>query len=272
MPATTAEPAKILETIGLVVTPFATLTGLLYYFGWVRTNAIFAHYGIDANLLGYSPQDYLLRSAGVAFRPCAALLLAAGAALLAYRVISRASAGGWAHRRIVLADVAVLALLILVPSVGVLLGAVRTGTPLLAAAGIVAGSLLLEFAATGWPIAGDRRPERLIRRAVVAGAVVVGLFWSFAIHAQQTGERVAGSLRMSNAVVFSADDLALSGPGVTATKVAGDSAYPYRYAGLRLFIYRNGRWFLLPAGWRGDNAAAAIILPDSDKIRVELRP
>jgi len=60
-----------------VVTPFATLTGLLYYFGWVRTNAIYSHFGIDANLLAYSLQDYLVRSAGVAFRPCAAALLGA---------------------------------------------------------------------------------------------------------------------------------------------------------------------------------------------------
>jgi len=80
---------KVLEYVGLVIAPFATLTGLLYYFGWVRTNALFGYFGIDANLLSYTTQDYLVRSVGVAFRPCAALLAGAALALAAYRLIAR---------------------------------------------------------------------------------------------------------------------------------------------------------------------------------------
>ena len=99
----------------------------------------------------------------------------------------------------------------------------------------------------------------------------------FRIYAQQTGERVAAVLAtdpasMSNAVVFSKDDLGLTGSGITMTKGTEGAALPYRYAGLRLFVHRNERWFLLPVQWRRDNQSSAIILPDSDDIRVELRP
>lgn len=253
-----------------MVAPFATLTGLLYYFGWVRTNAIFGYFGIDANLLAYSPQDYLLRSAGVAFRPCAALLLGAAAAVLVHGLLRRAGS------RVLLADVIVTGVLLIIPGVVVLFGWWRLDDPLPAAAGLVFGAVLVEIGATLWP-ARPSPAERALRRATVAGAVVIGLFWSFAVHAAQTGERVARALatdpaRMSNAVVLSRKDLALSGPGVTTAKGAATGAYPYRYEGLRLFVHRDGRWFLLPAGWRRDNGARTFIVADTDDIRVEVRP
>jgi hypothetical protein len=266
---------RIVELVALVIAPFTTLTGLLYYFGWVRTNAIFGYFGIDANLLAYSPQDYLLRSVGVAFRPCAALLLGSSAVVLLYGLLRRADRRTVWHHRIVLTDVALIGLLLIAPSIAVLFGWLRTDTPLPAAVGLVAGAVLLEVGATFWEPDRPSRPERALRRATVAGAVIIGLFWSVAIYAQQTGERVAQSFAanpasMPNAVIFSRKNLALSGPGVTMTKTTAE--YPYRYAGLRLFIHRNNRWFLLPDGWRKDNGAAAYILTDSGDLRVELHP
>ncbi|BBH69869.1 hypothetical protein ACTI_65540 [Actinoplanes sp. OR16] len=266
---------RIVETAGLVVAPFATLTGLLYYFGWVRTNAIFSEFGIDANLLGYSAQDYLLRSAGVAFRPCAALLIGATAVLLTHRLVARAVAIDARLRPVVLAEVGAFAVLLLVPGISVLFGEAHYLTPIAAATALIAGALLLEIAVTQW--AASTRPELMMRRGLVAGVVVVGLFWAFSTYAQQTGDRVARDLSrnlgvMANAVVFSAEDLSVGGPGVVRTDLGEQSAYRYRYAGLRLLVYRNDRWFLLPSGWTGDPAARAIVLPDRETLRVELRP
>ena len=66
---------SILETVGRIIAPITVITALLYYFGWVRTGAVFGRFGVDQRVLAYSVDDYLLRSAGVAFRPFAFLLL-----------------------------------------------------------------------------------------------------------------------------------------------------------------------------------------------------
>jgi hypothetical protein len=289
----TAGLFRVLEMVGLVVAPFATLTGLLYYFGWVRTNAIFDRFGIDANLLGYTTQDYLLRSAGVAFRPCAAVLLGASVLLVTHRLLARAVARDPRLRGPVLAEVIGFALLLLVPGGAVLFG--RAGpllSPLAAAVALLSGVLLLESAATLWAQAGlpagargrspaeapdGGRAERLIRRGIVAGVAIVGLFWAFSVYAQQTGERLAAALSsnpgaLAGAVVLSKEDLAISGPGVERSDLGKDVAYRYRFSGLRLLVYRNDRWFLLPAGWKGDTTARSIVLPDGAALRVELRP
>ena len=71
----------ILETIAGVLAPITVITGLLYYFGWVRTAAIFSHFGVDQRILAYSIEDYLLRSAGVAFRPLAFVLIGVATSL-----------------------------------------------------------------------------------------------------------------------------------------------------------------------------------------------
>ncbi|MCA1708568.1 MAG: hypothetical protein LC808_36940, partial [Actinobacteria bacterium] len=57
----------ILELIGAIIAPTALITGLLYYFGWARTQAIFAYFGVDTSLVEYSPSDYVLRSSTVTF-------------------------------------------------------------------------------------------------------------------------------------------------------------------------------------------------------------
>ncbi|WP_436533004.1 hypothetical protein [Actinoplanes sp. HUAS TT8] len=254
--------------MGLVIAPFATLTGLLFYFGWVRTNAIFGYFGIDSNLLAFTPQDYLLRSVGVAFRPCAALLGLIAAGLVAFVLLRRI-----ASQQAALIEVALAGAVFTTTGAAVLFGWTQVSQPIAAAISLIAGAVLIESAATVW----SAKTFAALRRGAVAGTVTISLFWSFAIYAQQTGERVAQSIAntpssRSTAVVFSKVDLGLAGPGVTMTKAATTAAFPYRYDGLRLYIYRDKRWFLLPVGWRRDNSATAIILPDSGDIRVELRP
>jgi hypothetical protein len=72
--------------------------------------------------------------------------------------------------------------------------------------------------------------------------------------------------------VLSSKDLALTGLGIVLVKNPAKVEFPYRYSGLRLLIFRDKRWFLLPAQWRSGAVASAIILTDSDQIRVELSP
>src|SRR6267143_7302776 len=65
----------MLQTVGLVVAPVTLLTALLYYFGWIRSNSLWLYFGVDQSALGFSVQDYLVRSIGAIFAPLGGLLI-----------------------------------------------------------------------------------------------------------------------------------------------------------------------------------------------------
>jgi hypothetical protein len=75
-----------------VLAPTTVITALLFYFGWARTNALFGRLGIDQCALGFTVQDYLLRSVNSTFRPLSVVLLAATAGLSVHIALSRALA------------------------------------------------------------------------------------------------------------------------------------------------------------------------------------
>src|SRR3954453_23501261 len=59
-----------------VIAPVTLLSALAYYFGRQYVSARSSYFGIDATLLGFSTQDYLVRSADALFIPLGALALA----------------------------------------------------------------------------------------------------------------------------------------------------------------------------------------------------
>ena len=67
--AATRDVRGALELFGLVIAPTTIITALAFYFGWTLTNARASYFGIDASALGFSTQDYLLRSADALFVP-----------------------------------------------------------------------------------------------------------------------------------------------------------------------------------------------------------
>jgi len=73
----------VLETATLVLAPTTVITALLFYFGWAQTSALFGRLGIDQSALGFTVQDYMLRSVNSTFRPLSVVLLAAVAGLSA---------------------------------------------------------------------------------------------------------------------------------------------------------------------------------------------
>jgi hypothetical protein len=58
-----------LTTAGTITSQTVLITGLLYYFGWVRAQATAGYFGLDTSLIGYTTTDYLLRSVSVTFTP-----------------------------------------------------------------------------------------------------------------------------------------------------------------------------------------------------------
>jgi hypothetical protein len=66
------------------------LTALAFYFGWTFTDARSRYFDIDSSALGFSTQDYVLRSTGAIFLPLGAILVLALIAAWVHELTSRA--------------------------------------------------------------------------------------------------------------------------------------------------------------------------------------
>jgi hypothetical protein len=279
----------VLETATLVIAPTTVITALLFYFGWAQTNALFARLGIDQSALGFTVQDYMLRSVNSTFRPMSVVLLAAVAGLSAHVAVTRAVAtpgrAGLAGRLWPVAMV--VGGLLLLAGLSGLWGLVRyrvdfpvVPLSLGAGLGLLAWGVYLRGQAPGRREATAAVPRALLaaRRTVVVIFVLVMLFWSVAVYAQARGVREAAGAaaaisRRPDVTVYSAKRLHLEGPTIRETELGGpDAAYRFRYTGLKLVVRSGGKWFLLPAGWTPSNRGAALLLPDTDDLRVEFVP
>ena len=119
---------------------------------------------------------------------------------------------------------------------------------------------------------------RTARLIVLAGLLLVAIFWCVAGYAQQRGRVAAQAFErslptQSRAVVYSREPLLLSGRGVVVDRMTEPKAkYAYRYSGLRVLAHSGDRWLLVPAGWKRTESTV-MILPDlADDIRVDLAP
>jgi hypothetical protein len=83
-------------------------------------------------------------------------------------------------------------------------------------------------------------------------------------------ERITGDLgQLVSVTVYSPKNLEITAPGVTVSTFGRtDSAYRYRYAGLRLLQRSGGKYFLLPDGWT-PASRQVIALPDDGTLRME---
>jgi hypothetical protein len=178
--------------------------------------------------------------------------------------------------------------------VGIVLGAVGAaglyGEPLglLSPISLAVSALLLEYALWTIDRYGASFPARVtasvrvsvgLRRGLLTALVLIAVFWAVTHLAQARGTMNArlaemSLRRQSQAVVYSEKELHLPGPGVGVVVIEGeDGGYRFRYNGLRPLIYANGRWLLLPVGWKHDNDSTVIILQDDPgKVRVDLAP
>jgi hypothetical protein len=77
----------VVEFVSRVLAPAGVLTAVLYYFGYVREQALFAYFGIDLGSLDFSTADYLVRSAGTLFFSLATLLVVAVMAVASHYVL-----------------------------------------------------------------------------------------------------------------------------------------------------------------------------------------
>lgn len=271
-----------LGLIGSIIAPTSVLTGLALYFGWVRTSAIFAQFGIDQSHLKLSAQDYLLRSAGVLFRPIVLLLASVTVGLLCLAVIER-QAGRLRRgkpRCIFLIASSVIGGGLIVTTI---LGLRGDAPPLLAAMSLGLAAFVLYCAVCVVDTEVDNGKRRWTRNqwsfATLAGtSSIVSLFWATAVYAQQSGSAYGTYIARTpdsrpSVVLYSRSPLHLEQAGIVEKHLPGTTdSLNYRYTGYRLLIYANDRWFLISRAQPYSGKSSTLVLMDDDSIRVVVAP
>lgn len=338
----------ILEIVGTVIGPAALVTGLLYYFGWVRTHAIFSYFGVDNRLIEYSPSDYVLRSSAITFDAVirvafiALILVGFHRFMVAWIFdLSDKSRVQWRTIQsfaavaqvigVVLAGIVILAVLspdevgrplglivplLLIMSVALLgyvthirsvyLSALARTHRDAPAGGITnqeaergedkdipAGSADQPYVETS---VAQRRGEQLLgtfkringmwsssqvapysraRALILLTLGLVGILWAVSLYAYQVGAetatRVAADLPNQSAIVlYSAERIAIDGPGVNVTEITQPgSKYHYQYSGLRWLTRSADTYLLLPRYWqRGRDQV--FVIRDDGSIRIDV--
>lgn len=274
---------RLFQAVSKLGVGVSLLTALLVYFGWVRAGAQAREMGLDANLFGYTTQDYLLLSIGSLY---VQLLWIAVAVLggiwldrrLRERVEARARRSGsapvarWARR-------GTWFFIGLAVAVRLLGGAVPEEE-----AWVIPFAMALCVLAAAWAAGLRRRvtarderptaPERpLLRSFALLSVVALLVFWGTSSVAEAMGRALAHDLEeelgtMPRTVVYSEKPLHIGLPGVRAEELGGPDDPLHRYDGLRLLTLRGGRYFLLPEQWTVAGSTV-LVLPDDDSVRLE---
>lgn len=282
----------VLAVMGKATSQSAATSAVLFYFGWVRTHALFAYFGIDPTLISYSTTDYLLRSVNVAFPPligaaCVALALLGVHHVVVLRVLER-SKNGRARRtlRWVILMVRVLATMLITVGIAGVFFPEQVWAPL----GIVlpllliASSIVLGYAThlqSRYPdLLGRTRtcsqtPSFRLQRTALLALGLLASLWAVTLYANNHGAQtaIAWAARLPaepTAVIYSTDRISLFGPGVQVAEVdQPGTKYHYQYSGMRLLARSNDKLLLLPVGWQ-HGRDTIFLIRDDNSIRVEL--
>jgi hypothetical protein len=264
---------KAMRLIAAIGSPIAIATGLLFYFGWVRASVQAKQLGYDTAILDWSVQDYILRSILVLFIPL--MLLIALMLLLT-----------WLHQRLVLPMADAGRLAAWVPRA--LRGAWLLWVPVAVALSVVAvplSGITVAMAVTAsllCALYGDVLERRLTGRTRTSSTAKVlllllltlAVFWDVERLANVVGEGYATQItanpgQLLAVTVYSPKSLEIHVPGVVETTLGtSESAYRYRYDGLRLVQRSGDRYLLMSEHWDA-RANRIIVLHETDAIRME---
>jgi hypothetical protein len=265
-----------LQILGAVIAPSSLITALSFYFGKVRTDTYFDYLGIDRSMLNFTTQDYLLRSTDVLFIPLGALL-SVGVLILWTHCLVEGHLSK--HPRVL--QYVTRGLVVLgggLFAIGAV-NASRQGLPfptpfLFAQLSLGVGVALVAYALR---LRGKRLRGWIstVYGTLIGLLILLSLFSTTAEYAAALGtgraqEFAAGLFDRPAVVVYSKDRLHIEAPGVVETTLEGvDSAYRYRYTGLRSLLRSGGNYFLLPALWSYTNDGVTVILPETTSIRLQ---
>ena len=294
------DPTKSLRAtfkgIGTVVAPTSAVTALLYYFGWTRTSIQATELGLDDSLLGYSTQDYLLRSMSSMLAPLVLGLVATLAALGFHTLVM-----GWARRQTPVGDdppaephprrllgrlVAGLAAAGVV-ALGLGLAGTRVrrpshemyvASPVCVTVGIVlvvyTANLYRRFFVARDPLAtkGPLEGYNVLVTSTIVMLLLLSMFWNVSHYALVKGRTLAATVeaampRKPGVIVYSEKRLYLQAPVVETRLEPENAAYNYAYSGLKLLFRADGKYFLRPSD---PGSRVNIVIPDGLDIRLEL--
>lgn len=269
-----------------VFPPLSLVVALLVYFAQVRESAYARALGFNSSLLEEaSIPAYLVDSAGAVFFP----LLVAVIGLLAWLVVDvvlRRWARAPTHVQVISrvswvlplsGTILVLASLLIrklssaaQPYISLALPFLFTLAVLAAAYGASLRRLIAQDASRE-----GHSSHRWAINGLTGLLVTLLLFWGVDGFAQAVGrghaQRVIEKPNQytRSIVLYSAQDLHLDPPTVTKQKLPGDdqSAYGYRYEGLRLVLVNDDHYFLIGKTWRSRNGT--IIALPRDGVRIE---
>jgi hypothetical protein len=263
--------------VAQVVGNSSLLTAVLIYMGWAYENSLLTHFQVSALSLSIGTAEYVLKGLVPLFQSHAVfgaavivvvLTLVPHGATSARRFLPRQIPGPLSlisKHRLMLGGIVLVAVTVPLAWLGEPTDSPGMFWILLALLG--AGCLI-----TAWPARRGNPGSFTYPLAVVVAAICT--LWVAGDYAGNLGTSAAISFARSLAnrtavTVYSAQSLAISGPGVNCKPTTPAAQYHYRCTGLRLLYAQSGTYYLLPAGWAGPQSPT-YILDDSNQVRIEL--
>lgn len=274
IPPAESPPLAVWRLVSTVVAPATLLGAVLFYFGYVSARAQFAYFGVDVDTLGFSTQEFVMRSPQPLLVPVLAMLLAAAATTWA---------AAETNRRLGAADPATVDRAAR-SATRVALGLIALGLALLAAYPLLGGRelyplvtpLLIGLGGGLLALRLHHVPDpRTTRTTVVILTLltVAALFWGTATLAEWSGrgraKEVARDLQELPAVVIDTAEPLFAGDDTVVESVFPESegqAYRYRYRGLRVLAEGEGRLFLVPERW-SPSGSTYVVSMDAARVR-----
>jgi len=266
--------STVIDLIGKVGSPLAIGSSLLYYFGWVRTVTQARLLGYDATLVGFSVEDYILKSVNVLFIPLIALLLAFAGLVAVDQVLARKAKASPAVGAILRVAGLMLryAWVVLIPA-GVAMTFFRVpGSFFAVPCAITVAMCGVLYASRIDRHLGEPPRSALAGRIVVLTLLTLAVFWLTERLAQTMGQAFAADLihnpdQLTSVSVLSKQNLGIASSCVSERRVGtGDGDFTFRYDGLRLLQAANDRQFLLSVC---SGVPRVFVLSDGEGIRME---
>lgn len=284
--------------ITVVASQAVVVTGVLYYFGWAYARAFYAHFAVDLRLLGFSTQDYVLRSLNGGFRPALIALfmivaLIAARQLPEWHAVRRrrprrvlrlwVAATGAAGAAITASVAAVMFIHLPKTTPPAVTRGLDVWLPIMLIAGVAllgySNALRMRYRAllgTSRHIVKSEASTLRISTAALIALALVGCFWAVGSHADREGRATARRAEAAHfhdypsVLIFSVDRLGIEGPGTITGEINfPGERYKWVYSGVWLLARTHDRYILLPQQWKATRDRVFVI-PDSDTIRIDI--
>jgi hypothetical protein len=280
-------PAVTLKFIGSIVAPTTLVTALLFYFGVLYAVGYYRYFGVNFTVLDLPVQGLLILSASTAIMPLAVLAVATLVALWLFRLptrrfFERLPRSVWIGFYGIVACTSLTLLALTACDALLAIPVYSDDFAEARGVGLATGVLGLSYAAhVRRSLISDQSPRNTPPQTVVIARwasrfvlVSVGLFWAVGSYAIKMGTSDAYGLSVdlpcvAEVTLYSEKSLNLNAAGVREERSTdADSAFGFRYPGLKLIPQSGQQYLLIPADWSPADRPA-ILLARNESLRLE---